>query len=257
MIFRIIRKIVRYFGFELAIYPKEAGLKWLKPSSLVQTNYEVDSDFLELYIEGQEKTNMQYSDNPLRRQRHYTLNYLLWTTKGIKGDVGEAGCFKGLSSYQIASFLKSDSKKSFFIFDSFEGLSEINDLDRPKDRKQIDEEVRKRFAANEDDVRESLSSFDNISIFKGWIPDRYPEIEDKKFSFVHIDVDLYDPIMDSLRFFYPRTVDKGIIVFDDYGCSHFPGAKMAVDDFIKSLNEDVFFVPMPSGQAFLIKKYYE
>ena len=65
-------------------------------------------------------------------------------------------------------------------------------------------------------------------------------------------MDLYQPIKDSLDFFYDRTLKNGIIVFDDYGYISFPGAKKAVDDFLKEKKD--FFLPLPSGQAFLIKQ---
>jgi hypothetical protein len=41
------------------------------------------------------------------------------------------------------------------------------------------------------------------------------------------------------------------MLFDDYGCIQFPGAKKAVDEFISKYDK-VFFLPLPSGQAFLI-----
>ena len=75
--------------------------------------------------------------------------------------------------------------------------------------------------------------------------------ENEKFIFVHIDVDLYQPIKDALEFFYSRTLESGIIVLDDYGAIDFPGAKKAVDEFLQ--NKKDFFLPLPSGQAFLVK----
>ena len=40
--------------------------------------------------------------------------------------------------------------------------------------------------------------FENIDYFKGWIPSRFNQVEDKTFSFVPIDVDIYEPTKDSL-----------------------------------------------------------
>jgi O-methyltransferase len=67
-----------------------------------------------------------------------------------------------------------------------------------------------------------LSEFPFVHLYKGWIPSRFIEVEDRQFSFVHIDVDLYEPILDSLNFF-PKLVKGGVIVFDDYGITQFPG----------------------------------
>ena len=42
------------------------------------------------------------------------------------------------------------------------------------------------------------------------------------------------------------------MIFDDYGCMQFPGAKKAIDECLREF-DDPFFVLLPSGQAFLIK----
>ena len=47
----------------------------------------------------------------------------------------------------------------------------------------------------------SVSYNNFIILLKGWIPSRFEEVKDKNFSFVHIDVDLYQPTLDSLNFF--------------------------------------------------------
>ena len=158
-----------------------------------------------------------------------------------------------MSAYQIATHLKSiDKEANFHIFDSFEGLSEYDKIDIVPEIKQDLSKRREQFACGEDIVRSNLKEFDFINYYKGWIPDRFKEVQDRKFSFVHIDVDLYQPIYDSFKFFYPRLLDGGIIVFDDYGSTAFPGAKEAVDRLLGEFNKP-FFLPLPSGQAFLLK----
>lgn len=244
MIKRIIRKILKDFGYEVT------------KGNEINTVFQIDPLFNELYEDAQKETQMEPTDNALRRQRHYTLNYLLRNVELGSGDVCEVGCWRGLSAYQIASYLKSSDKNILFhIFDSFEGLSEIAEIDRFRHDKRNTENVRKQFACSLEDVQDNLKEFDFIRYYKGWIPRWFKEVEDRKFSFVHIDVDLYQPTRDSFEFFYPRLVPKGIMVFDDYGCIQFPGAKKAVDECISNV-KNIFFLPLPSGQAFLIKDFY-
>jgi len=69
---------------------------------------------------------------------------------------------------------------------------------------------------------------------------------------VHIDVDLYEPTLDSLNFFYPKLVKDGVIVCDDYGITQFPGAKKAVDEFLEKNNYKLFY-EVPMGSCFIIK----
>ena len=227
----------------------------ISTQSIPTVFFEVDPEFNQLYDLARQKTQMGSSDNVLRRQRHFMLVNLLRQAFPVinQGNVAECGCWRGLSSYQIAYTLKKmNFRQKFFIFDSFEGLSEFQKEDGKEALAIREEDRRKEFACPLDCVRDNLSEFGFIDYKKGWIPGRFGEVSDLKFSFVHIDVDLYQPIRDALDFFYPRLVPGGIIVLDDYGYLDFPGAKKAVDEFLQD-NPD-FFLHLPFGSAFIMKK---
>jgi hypothetical protein len=101
-------------------------------------------------------------------------------------------------------------------------------------------------------VTQTLSKFPFVHLYKGWIPERFPEVTDNQFSFVSIDVDLFQPTLDSLEFFFPRLIKGGIIYFDDYGGKTFVGAKAAVDQYLDGKSVELF-VRMPYASAFLKK----
>lgn len=252
---KIINKLTSIFGLKLIKYPQQKTEKcWPVFLDKTQTMYENEEKFHSLYEKAQKKTQMTQSDNPIRRQRHYTLNHLLWNAPINQGEICEIGCWRGLSAYQIATYIqKQKINTTFHIFDSFEGLSEIQHIDTPQDRKQNNEKVQKIFACDKNTVQQNLNEFSFIKYYKGWVPERFPEVEKLKFAFVHVDVDLYQPILDCFEFFYPKLIAGGVIVFDDYGAAQFPGAKKAIDQCLTKFN-DAFFVPLPSGQAFIIKK---
>jgi len=219
--------------------------------------FEEDEGFHVNYNFAQKNTQMSETDNPLRRQRHYTLMHLFQNSLPLKGDIVECGTFHGLSAFQISQIIKENNcDKKFHIFDSFEGLSKIEKEDDTNHDENSNIQLQKQFAYGEKLVRNNLKQFDFINIYKGWIPERFHEVENKEFSFVHIDVDLYQPIKDSIDFFYSRMISKGIMVFDDYGyTAQFPGAKKAIDEAIE-LYKPTFFLALPSGQAFLINPIY-
>jgi len=238
---KTIKKLFLSLGLEISRKPK-VPLKF----------FEIEDDFNDLYMKAQIKTQMVDSDNLSRRERHYTLNQLIQSVIKINGDVVECGCWRGLSSYQIATRLEQTAfKGNFYIFDSFEGLSNFDDEDIPLGGIKDEETRKKEFACGEDIVKKNLKEFNFIEYKRGWIPSRFAEVSEHKFSFVHIDVDMYQPILDAFKFFYERMMPGGIIVFDDYGFTFFPGAKKAVDEFMYDKND--FFIALPSGQAFMIK----
>lgn len=177
--------------------------------------------------------------------RHWMVYQLLRLTDEVPGDTAECGVYLGASSYLICSFIaRSPLPKDHHLFDSFEGLSaparqdgshwQANDL-------QI----------NSGETARRLSKFQNAYFHKGWIPDRFNEVADRRFSFLHIDVDLYEPTRDSIAFFYPRMNVGGVIICDDYGFATCPGATKAIDEYLRDKPEKM--VMLSDGGGFLIK----
>ena len=97
-----------------------------------------------------------------------------------------------------------------------------------------------------------LKKFNFVKTYKGWIPKRFNEVQHLSFSLVHIDVDLYEPTLASLEFFYPRLSKGGVIICDDYNVSAYPGSKKAWDEFFNDKDYE-FFYKVPMGACFIVK----
>lgn len=100
-------------------------------------------------------------------------------------------------------------------------------------------------------MRGNLSGLGQVAFYQGWIPDRFAEVAERQFAFVHVDVDLYEPTRDSVAFFYERLSPGGVFVCDDYGFLTCPGATAAMDEFLEDKPEKV--VLLPGGGGFFIK----
>lgn len=177
--------------------------------------------------------------------RRFALQQLLRLTSQIPGDTAECGVYNGCGSYIILQANKRSSHgRIHHIFDSFEGLSTPSTKDGVY------------WAANdlstkESIVRENLSEFSDVKFYQGWIPSRFSDVEGNVFSFVHVDVDLYEPTLESVKFFYDRLSTGGIFVCDDYGFLTCPGATAAIEEFLLSKPEKM--VSLPGGGGFFIK----
>lgn len=177
--------------------------------------------------------------------RRWMLYQLALMTENVPGDTAECGAFQGAGSYLICKATQSNGRvRTHHIFDSFEGVSSPLHVDGSYFRKG--------------DLCCSLADFQrpdgNVSIYQGWIPERFAEVSGLLFSFVHIDVDLHQPTADSIAFFYPRMQAGGIMVFDDYGFTSCPGARKAVDDFMEDKPERI--TELSCGSAFITKAAY-
>lgn len=196
-----------------------------------------DKEFLDAYARLMDAGNWHSLD------RKYTLAQLLKLSLDLPGDVAECGVYKGGSAWLMCQAIRSHGKVNH-LFDSFEGLSQPGPDDGTywsPGGLRIDEAV----------VRRNLAEFDNVAFHKGWIPAPFAAVRDLGFAFVHVDVDLFQPTLDSLEFFYPRLAPGGVMLFDDYGFVTCPGARLAVDRFFESRPERV--VLLPTGQAFVVK----
>jgi hypothetical protein len=214
---------------------------------------------MERYKKGMISSFSLKYDNPYKQLRFYSLQNVLLNiiNQQIDGAIVECGVWKGHSAHIIASMLKEKKiNKDFYIFDSFEGgLSDKTASDKNERYDLNEKQIQKEkliFSSTKVQVQETLADFSFIKYFEGWIPDRFNELEKETFSFIHIDVDLYKPTLDSLNFFYPKLSKGGAIVIDDYGISQFPGARIAVEEFLLK-NDPSFFYKVPFGSCFLIK----
>ncbi len=179
--------------------------------------------------------------------RRWMVRQLIRLTGDVPGDTAECGVYKGATSYLIceANRLNGRFKRTHHMFDSFEGLSEPLPVDGGHWKKSD-------LSIAEDVVARNLAAFEgSIRFHKGWIPNRFGEVADRNFSFVHIDVDLYQPTLDSIFFFYSRLSHGAVLVCDDYGCTTCPGATKAIDEFLADKPEKM--LSLDAGGGFFVK----
>ena len=134
-----------------------------------------------------------------------------------------------------------------YIFDSFEGLSCPAKCDKDYWKKG---DLKTSINVLVYNLKPFESSID-YTIYPGWIPDQFANLESSRISFLHIDVDIYQPTRDSVDFFYSRMAKGGVMLFDDYGFLTCPGASAAVDEFFSDKIEKIFEIPC--GGGFVIK----
>lgn len=204
-----------------------------------------DQQFIQLFKEFNPKA---YWVN----DRKYALHSMAKYASNLAGDTVECGVLEGASSFLICS-ANADKTGDYqhHAFDSFEGLSEPTPEDAPV-AKTAKAWKAGDLAVDEAIARKNLERFPFAKIYKGWIPSRFNEVADRKFALVHVDVDFYQPTLDSLKFFYDRTVTGGMIICDDYGFENCAGAKAAFDEFIADRPEQSV-IHLPNGQGLVVK----
>ncbi len=179
-------------------------------------------------------------------ERKFVVSQYVKSLRGVDGDMAECGVFNGATAYFMAkASADTNMHRVMHLFDSFQGLSQPDRIDGQYWQAGA-------LAIGADAARTVLAPYPDVHFYPGWIPERFHEVESRSFAFVHIDVDLHGPTLESLRFFYPRLVSGGVLICDDYGFTSCPGAMAAVDEFMTGKPESV--IHLPTGQGVIIRK---
>jgi len=180
------------------------------------------------------------TDLSLTDSEAYQVYMLVKNTLKVDGDLAEVGVYTGGSAKLIC---EAKDKKILHLFDTFEGLPEISQIDNPS------QFHKGQFFASLDSVKNYLKSYPNVCFYKGYFPETADPISNKNFSFVNLDVDLYESTLKSIEFFYPRMSRGGVILSHDY--IYAPGVKKAFDDFFNDKQEII--IELSGSQCMVVK----
>jgi hypothetical protein len=249
-----------------------------KKSSVAKVQYEyfyhrpdleLDPFYEASFIEGIRLEGLPAQGRDLR---FWQLIQHFLSVRHLEGEIAEAGCLRGLSLYLLCKY-EARANNGFkgegvHAFDSFLGFKRINQKDRQSNGglnrflTQLESKIvsgsmeindPKDFVNNPLFLafKKTTAEFPEISVNAGWIPYTFKTQPERKYKFVHIDVDLYEPIYDSLSFFYPQLAKGGKIVIDDYLFKDWPGAKKATDQFCQE--NGIYLTAMSCGSAVIQK----
>jgi O-methyltransferase len=168
---------------------------------------------------------------------------------GNGANLAEIGVYKGGGTYFIASVVDKlfQEKPLIHSFDTFEGHPE--EIHPELDGGHYPGAFRDTSFA---EVKNYLAVFDNVVLHKGRFQENCSSVSGQKFSFVHIDVDIYSATRDCLEFFADLLIPAGIILVDDYGFTTCKGSKEAVDSFVNR-KSNFMKIHLLTGQCMLIR----
>jgi O-methyltransferase len=178
--------------------------------------------------------------------------YDLWMLAGqaarLDGDVLEVGVWRGGTGCLIATRYSSlGAVGTVFLCDGFTGIVKAGAPDRHY-----------RGGEHADCTREIVATLAgvmgvaNVQILEGIFPeDTGAAIAARRFSFCHIDVDVYESARDVLDWVWPRLQPGGIVVFDDYGFATCPGVTQLVNERLGTPN--ALIMHNLNGHAVVVK----
>jgi hypothetical protein len=166
--------------------------------------------------------------------------------ENLLGDVAELGVYQGHTASILAEFTKRTARE-LYLLDTFSGFSAV-------DLSGVDANKKGNFAETSLGAVEQFIGERGVNYVQGRFPETAARLpQNGHYCLVHIDCDLYAPIMSGLEYFYPRMTPGGFIVVHDYSSLHWDGAEKAVDEFFRDRPEYVIPLPDSAGSVVIRK----
>lgn len=168
--------------------------------------------------------------------------------EAISGSVDECSVFRGEFAKEINGFFPD---RTCYLFDTFIGFDKRDFLF--ENEPSMIENVNHFSMTSEELVISKMPNKSKIVIKKGHFPDSLGDLDDK-FVFMNLDMDLYCPTLEGLRYFYPRMSDGGVILIHDYFTESYPNIEKAINDFEKDLGRKLHKIPIGDDISIAIIK---
>lgn len=141
----------------------------------------------------------------------------------LPGDVAECGVAFGQTTFMLDPYVMA-AEKRLLAFDTFLGLPYDDEIVSPLQCKRGEMNYGEQFF-------HAFGALKKTSIVPvaGLIEDTLEQFATRKFSFVWLDMDLYQPTSFAYKFFEDRMARGGLIGFHDYEFIRCPGVQVVVD----------------------------
>ncbi|MHB1205466.1 MAG: TylF/MycF/NovP-related O-methyltransferase [Rhodospirillaceae bacterium] len=174
--------------------------------------------------------------------RRYVLATMAFHAINCDGDFVECGVYQGSAVKTVVDYLGGKAfPKTFWAYDTFDY--------HPVEGHAFDGQTPGFY----EKVRQRFSGYDQVKLVKGVIPEVFVAHCPEKIAFLHIDLNSAAAETATLEALFDQVVPGGVIIFDDYEWSGaYRPQKLAEDPWLDARQYKA--VPLPTGQAFVIKR---
>jgi O-methyltransferase len=198
----------------------------------------------------------KYSNYTMISKDVFTANLdLCLNFQHLQGVVVECGVWRG---GMIAAMSEVLGDRKYFLFDSFEGLPTAKEIDGEsaiawqKDTGgdfYFDNCKAEIYYAEQ---AMSLSPIKDYQLVKGWFSETLPNFDfNEQIAILRLDADWYESTIQCLDYLYPKVIEGGLIILDDYytwdGCSR------AVHDYLSSNKLTARIRSLKGGNCYIVK----
>lgn len=192
----------------------------------------------------------RYSLTKVKRTFRVAEAYDLWQclehARTQRGQFIEFGTFRGHSGLLMAEFLKRYRlRRRLYLCDTF---SEF-----PQEPLEIDRRWSGTHKVEFAKIKERFTPYKFVELVRGDFTETADSIPDDRLAFALVDCDSYRGTSFAADWAWGRLARGGVIFFQDYGQPQCPGARLAVDEFLKGRRGAFAFFSFFSGARIVLK----
>lgn len=184
----------------------------------------------------------------------WRIHVVLWAAahaSRLPGDFVECGVNTGIFSLAICDYLDFNSTgKSFWLFDTFEGIPTHQVTSRERDLGRLDEN-REWYSECLAIAEENFAPYPRAHLVRGEIPQTLASPVIDEVAFLSIDMNIAAPEVAALEYFWDKLTPGAPVVLDDYGWLGHEPQKEALDLLAAGFGAEV--LTLPTGQGLLIR----
>lgn len=182
-----------------------------------------------------QKLSMAFSYGRLDQLVYFVKQIFL---NSIPGDLVECGVWKGGNCMVIAELLKrQNSEKMIWLYDTFEGMPKPDNVDVKFTGERAEDKWHPGWCRSPfQEVEKNMKSTDYpyYKMIKGKVEDTIPKEAPEQIALLRLDTDFYSSTKHELIHLYPRLVEGGFLIIDDY--HSWQGSRKACDEILPNRN---------------------
>ncbi len=196
---------------------------------------------------------MTYEGDSWYTRRLLHFEQLLRRVEDVDGRIVECGVGPGRSIFAFSILTQTVTRsREIWGYDTFEGMPPptVEDGEVNAGHEGVWSYSRRRVSALLEFNGVDRSFIENqIRFNAGKLEDTLPDYDGEPIAFLHLDVDFYSSYKVALEQLWPHVATGGVVAFDEYKMTIWPGATQAIDEFFCSRQETL-------SKSALIDLYY-
>jgi O-methyltransferase len=184
----------------------------------------------------------------------WRVHVLVWAASQaihVPGDFVECGVNTGIFSLAICDYLDFNAMdRSFWLFDTFTGIPEEQVSERERSLGRL-EENSAWFSDCFEVATANFAPFPRANLVRGKVPDTLSSVEIERVAYLSLDLNIVEPEIAALEFFWDKLSAGAPVVLDDYGWSAYRPQKEAIDEFASARGVEI--LTLPTGQGLLLR----